>query len=276
MKNRKRIFLVFSIVTICFLVVSHVAYGCYWYLDKQTLPADLTDLILMPGQSKIVNYKITVMSSSEPIDGATPHGCGSNVYDTFGTESPVLLGTISYPADLNIAREFIDSHNIKFDTCGEYLVTNVANIGWGISDSWTINAHVRCSEGCTLTPGYWKTHSMYGPAPYDDAWALVSPDGEDTAFFLSGQSWYQVLWTPPANGNPYYILAHQYIAAYLNNLNGADTSVISEALSIASSLLSTHRPNSRFSKSLKNEFISTAYTLDQYNNGYSGPGHCSE
>jgi hypothetical protein len=27
---------------------------------------------------------------------------------------------------------------------------------------------------------------------------------------------------------------------------------------------------------LRKQFISLAYTLDQYNNGYIGPGHCSE
>ena len=74
--------------------------------------------------------------------------------------------------------------------------------------------------GCTLTPGYWKTHSTYGPAPYDETWALV---GEDTPFFLSGQSYYDVLWTSPA-GNAYYNLSFHYIAAELNDLNGADFS----------------------------------------------------
>ena len=47
-------------------------------------------------------------------------------------------------------------------------------------------------KGCTLTPGYWKTHSKYGPAPYDATWALY---GEDNIFFLSGLSNYEVLWT---------------------------------------------------------------------------------
>ena len=76
------------------------------------------------------------------------------------------------------------------------------------------------AAGCSLTPGYWKNHSQYGPAPYDATWAQV---GEDTIFFLSNQTWYEVLWTAPKKGNAYYILAHAYIAAYLNELNGADT-----------------------------------------------------
>ena len=31
--------------------------------------------------------------------------------------------------------------------------------------SWTVNVNVACSQGCTLTQGYWKTHSRKGPAP---------------------------------------------------------------------------------------------------------------
>ncbi|HSD84828.1 MAG TPA: DNRLRE domain-containing protein [Anaerolineae bacterium] len=128
------------------------------------------------------------------------------------------------------------------------------------------------SGGCSLTPGYWKTHSKYGPAPYDSTWAKV---GEVTAFFLSGQSWYQVLWTEPA-GNAYYILAHAYIAAYLNGLNGADTSTIDAQLTRAAALFNVYAPTTTLSKAVRQDFINTASVLDQYNNGYIGPGHCSE
>jgi hypothetical protein len=61
--------------------------------------------------------------------------------------------------------------------------------------------------------GYWKTHSKYGPAKYDPAWGVI---GEDTEFFHSGKTWFQVIRSNPRRGNVYYILAHQYIAARLN------------------------------------------------------------
>jgi hypothetical protein len=97
-----------------------------------------------------------------------------------------------------------------------------------------IDINVPCGGGCTLTPGYWKTHSSYGPAPYDDTWAQI---GEDTIFFLSGQSYYDVLWTNP-EGNAYYILAHAYIAAQLNLLNGASAPAeVDVALAMADVLL---------------------------------------
>jgi len=140
----------------------------------------------------------------------------------------------------------------------------------------------RPGEGCTLTPGYWKTHSMYGPAPYDDTWALVLPDGEDTGFFDTGQTWYEVLWTEPKGGNAYYILAHAYIAATLNGLRGADTSAITSELAQAALLLDQYDGNPDSMDGLKGKqarevratFIALAAVLDDYNNGYIGPGHC--
>ncbi len=187
------------------------------------------------------------------------------------------LGTVCY-SDLPVT--FSYSRWIgPYYICGDYTVENTASFvtndtGATGSDSWTVSVHVPCEGGCTLTPGYWKTHSKYGPAPYDDTWALI---GEDTPFFLSGQSWYQVLWTPPAGGNAYYILAHQYIAARLNILNGAaSTPAVDDALAWATNFFNTYTPSSKLSKTLRAQVISTAYLLDQYNNGYIGPGHCSE
>lgn len=137
-----------------------------------------------------------------------------------------------------------------------------------------------CGEGCTLTPGYWKTHSMYGPAPYDATWAMI---GEDTPFFLSGQSYYEVLWTSPSGGNAYYILAHAYIAAELNQLNGASIpDDVLAAWNEATGLFSTYTPDEvaalkgNNGKELRAQFIGLAEILDNYNNGLTGPGHCSE
>lgn len=131
-------------------------------------------------------------------------------------------------------------------------------------------------SGCTLTQGYWKTHSKYGPAPYDPTWGL---QGEDTPFFLSGKTWYEVMWTPPSGGNAYYSLAHQYIAAQLNFLNGASsTPEVTDAINAATTLFNTYTPAqwSSLPKSVKNQFKSLANILDQYNNGIIGPGHCDD
>ena len=144
--------------------------------------------------------------------------------------------------------------------------------------------------GCTLTQGYWKTHSAYGPAPYDDNWMNVEPDQEDTIFFLSGQTWYEVFWTPPAGGNVYYSLAHQYMAATLNELNGAAVpEQVKVALDRATELFEDCAPDD-FERTRRGrwgqpggmcegdraEAGELASLLDSYNNGNEGVPHCSQ
>ncbi|HXV34733.1 MAG TPA: hypothetical protein VD769_12040 [Gaiellaceae bacterium] len=130
------------------------------------------------------------------------------------------------------------------------------------------------SDGCTLTQGYWKTHSKYGPAPYDSTWALI---GEDTTFFLSGKTWYQAINTSSAGGNAYYILAHQYIAARLNLLDGdASTPAVNAALASATAFFNTYTPTSVLSSSVRAAAIGWAGTLADYNEGDIGPGHCPD
>ena len=181
--------------------------------------------------------------------------------------------TFTYPLDVG-----------PYETCGENEVTNTASFvtddtGTEGRDTVVLPVTVPCDGGCTLTPGYWKTHSRYGPAPYDETWAQL---GEDTVFFLSGQSYYQVLWTAP-RGNAYFILAHAYIAARMNLLNGASMpSEVSDALAAAEEVFNTYTPadvaamKGRGGTQLRAEILGYATMLDDYNNGLTGPGHCSE
>ena len=170
--------------------------------------------------------------------------------------------------------------------CGEYKFINTASFVTNDTDttdssSWTVTVNVPCGGGCTLTQGYWKTHSEFGPAPYDDTWAQLS-SGASTAFYQSGKTYYEVLWTPPQGGNAYYVLAHQYIAAQLNILNGADPSAAQVAFDAATTLFNKYTPDQvavakgKTGNDLRSQFTSLATVLDNYNNGLIGPGHCSE
>lgn len=168
-----------------------------------------------------------------------------------------------------------------YETCGDRTFVNTASLltndtQTATQDSWTVNVTVPCDIGCTLTQGYWKTHSQFGPAPFDDAWNNLAPSGATSTFFLSGKTWYQVFWTAP-KGNPYYILAHQYMAARLNILNGASsTTAVNDALAGATTFFTNATPNTSLTKAQKAQLITWANTLDQYNSGLIGPGHCSE
>ena len=154
--------------------------------------------------------------------------------------------------------------------------------GKPIGDSFTCGGvvadvtDVPDDPGCTYTQGYWKTHSIYGPAgPADPTWDML-PNGADTEFYLSGASWYNVFWTA-VKGNKYYSLAHQFMAAHLNFMNGADPSDVQAEYDAAKLLFETYTPAQvKADKSLNKEFGSYVDKLTDYNEGTIGPGHCDD
>ncbi|MGH7491318.1 MAG: T9SS type A sorting domain-containing protein [bacterium] len=239
-----------------------------------------------PGGAINGTNTVTVETNTDLVEGGT-----ATADYTFGDPTSLVDECITVTDDCGGSVEvcFDDAPHTEeytcpvgpYEVCGDYTHTNTATFttndqGLTGSDNCIIAVHVPCAEGCTLTPGYWKTHSKFGPAPHDNTWDQV---GEDTPFFSSGKSYYQVLWTSPG-GNAYYILAHAYIAAKLNFLNGADPSAAQAAFNSATTLFETYTPAQiaalKGSSSIRQQFISLASTLDRYNNGIIGPGHCSE
>jgi hypothetical protein len=261
---------------------------------------------IAPGESMTCTYTASLTSKTNGTNKATSttstagigSGTGSAAF-TFGDPTDVVdecvevtddkydgpnapvLGEVCVnesPKTFNYSKTF----SFTTEECGENKVTNTATVdqetGTDPTASSEVTFNVRCADvgGCTLTQGYWKTHSLHGPAPYDDAWLAIGPAGADTTFFLSGKTWYQVFWTPPA-GNPYYNLAHQYMAAKLNILNGASsTPAVDAAIAGAEAFFAVKTPSSPLNNATKNQIRAWASTLDQYNNGLIGPGHCSE
>jgi hypothetical protein len=126
--------------------------------------------------------------------------------------------------------------------------------------------------GCTLTQGYWKTHSSYGPASSDPNW-LTGGNSPDNAFFNSGKTWIEIWGIAPGQGpkqsppiaSSYLQLAHQYMAAVLNIANGATApQSVLDAIDGAETFFST---GTGFNSSW-------AGILAAYNEGTTGPGHC--
>lgn len=142
---------------------------------------------------------------------------------------------------------------------------------WATYIEFTVQICESGGEGCTLTQGYWRTHSSYGPAHYDPNWATV---GEDTPFFSSNETWYSALWVEP-NGDAYYILAQQYIAAVLNVNNGASTTAsVDTAMTDSFNWFGAHDPGVPASSTDGQTAVFLSHILDDYNNGFIGPGHC--
>lgn len=175
-------------------------------------------------------------------------------------------------ADVNLVCGITNYGNTAAFTTNDTAATS--------SKTWTVDATVACSLGCTLTQGYWKTHnvSFNGGARPDDAWNLIGAGAENTLFGVSGKSWFTNFWTAPA-GNVYYNLAHQFMAATLNKLNGASTPAsVTAALTSAGNLLNSTTPASaaNLKGAQKTTWTTLAGILGSYNEGTTGPGHCSE
>lgn len=129
------------------------------------------------------------------------------------------------------------------------------------------------AAGCTLTLGFWKTHGETWNDASDNKPFLTT-----TTFYNSGQNYLTILSTPPAKGNAYLILAHQFIAAMLNTGGGASgNSSVDQALAGAAAYFAgapAGIPNPV--DPTRSQLIAWASTLDQYNNGTIGPGHCPD
>lgn len=123
-------------------------------------------------------------------------------------------------------------------------------------------------HGCTFTQGYYKNKGEDLSKAYD------FDGGTDNG--------YDVLWTKP-RGNPYYILAHQYITADLNLMGGAvmppyvDAAFDAATAYYADPDVSPATPlGAGGTEYTKDEITGWSEILDDFNNGVSigGPPHC--
>jgi hypothetical protein len=134
---------------------------------------------------------------------------------------------------------------------------------WGWYFTYTICCGGGPSDpGCTYSQGYWKNHL--------DEWLA---DGD-----ICGQSWADILHTPPRRGNAFYILGHQWIAAMLNVAAGADTPEdVEQALDEGQLLLEAACDSGAvIPRDDRPDAIMWSEILDAYNNGEIGPGYCDD
>lgn len=200
------------------------------------------------------------------------------VYDDAVPYTDHYLGTVC-TADGEQTFEF--SYELGPFACGDFAVTNTARfVGLDTGDSadasWTVNGEVACTPGCTLSAWYWKLHSNYGPRRYNPTWAQVGAQGENTTFFRSGGSWVHAMYRLSLL-NPYWITARAYVAARLNQLNGAQfTPAVQAAFTSATSLFTSYTPTQALlSSSVRRQLVNAAATLYAFNNGRVGPGRCT-
>ena len=120
-------------------------------------------------------------------------------------------------------------------------------------------------NNCTFTQGYWKNHASAWP---------VSSLTLGTVTYTKPQL-LSILGTP-AVGNGLIVLSHQLIATKLNIANGAIATGISSTVASADALIGglvcPPVGSGYLTPSSTNGLTNT---LDDWNNGVTGPGHCA-
>jgi hypothetical protein len=135
-------------------------------------------------------------------------------------------------------------------------------------------------EGCTRTIGYWKNHAGFGPQP--DVVTPLLPVWLGTA---GGARSVHVTTTAAAvllldhsgnSSNGINKLYAQLLAAKLNIANGANGSAVTQTIAQVDIFLASHGSSdwSLLSATQRQQAIAWMETLDDYNNGRIGPGHC--
>lgn len=251
-----------------------------WDIEKSATVngQPVSSLLLSLGQTITVDYTVAV-TQRECAAHETPH----ESVDVLDSYAGTLAIHLAHPQTFHYSR------NITAHSCDPFDVVNTATVRNSVdldTDTVTIHVTVACEQGCTLTQGYWKTHSNRGPAPLDTTWNLL-PNSQDTAAFLpfvdakgDPGTWYSIFWTAPA-GNVYYQLAHQYMAARLNILNGASAPAsVTSALTSANGFFAAYTPAEAGAlgktSTARTNALAWAATLASYNEGAIGPGHCDE
>ncbi len=122
------------------------------------------------------------------------------------------------------------------------------------------------STNCTFTLDYWRTHP--------DAWPATSLTLGTVTY---NQPDLLAILNRPAGGNGLVILAHQLIATKLSIMNRADPTAVTASTAAADALIGGLVSPAVGNDSLTPASVNgLATTLDQFNNGLIGPGHCAD
>jgi len=130
--------------------------------------------------------------------------------------------------------------------------------------SVTVNSSTTNSTNCTYTIGYWKNHTELWPVTN----LTLGTVNYTAAELLS-------ILNQPVQGNGLVSLAHQLIGAKLNIAAGADPTAAAAAIASADALIGgLVVPPVGAGYLDPSDTSSLTQTLDDYNNGVIGPGHC--
>lgn len=156
----------------------------------------------------------------------------------------------------------------ELDPATQYVIRVRANGAgpWTPSDftESIVVSSAPLAQNCTYTQGYWKNH--------EEAWPVNSLT-LGTVTYTKAEL-LQILNHAP-QGNKLVILAHQLIAAKLNLANGASPSSIATTIANSDAIIGNRvSPPIGTGALTNNPATGYANSLDDFNNGLIGPGHC--
>jgi hypothetical protein len=226
-----------------------------------------------------IEYKntINVSISNAPAPAGTT---GPKTYSTSNSSwsipaTPTLINNEIDVTDTNgHSYHFSASGSVSYDqtfACPQDAGThtNTATITQtGQPDDATVTVTCNVAAGCTYSMGYyWQQHqeSIDPLLPISLGSLEVTTRAQAVA----------ILGIPDASNGIDKLYA-QLLTAKLNINNGADDSAVASVISAADSFLSTHTSAdwNTLSSAEHDAVLSWMGTLDDYNNGVIGPGHC--
>jgi len=205
-----------------------------------------------------------------------------NVNDSLqGPRGSATFGTDTLP------KVFTYNGNIgPYTACGDPTVNNTASFvtndtGATGTANWSVNVHVPCS-GCSLTIGYWKNHAGFGPQKdMLTRWLPVllgTTSGPKSVNVITAAQAVTLLSFSGDASNGINKLYAQLLAAQLNIKNGASGTAVAATITAANNFLGTKNAAdwTGLTKTQKSQVLGWMTTLDNFNKGLIGPGHCSE
>ncbi len=164
----------------------------------------------------------------------------------------------------------ITQHHDELAEDEEYVIRVTANAkasaqASDASEAVRAKTVARTSQDCTYTQGYWKNHTSAWPVGN----LMLGTVNYTAAQLLQ-------IFNQPARGNGLISMAHQLIAAKLNIAQGATAPAATLlAISQADALIGNKVAPPIGAGSLTPASTSgLTTTLDNFNQGISGPGHC--
>ena len=197
---------------------------------------------------------------------------GVPTFNTEGTSDSYILGPAE-GIEVELGQLF-DETGVTAGATGELdpgtqYVVRVRSQGVGATDpsaftDLMIVNSAPLAQNCTYTQGYWKNHF--------EAWPVTSLT-LGTVNYTAAEL--LAILNQPAGGNKLIILAHQLIAAKLNLANGANPTAAAATIAAADALIGSLVVPPIGGDSLPpSPAVGYANTLDDFNNGLIGPGHC--